>query len=321
MSPPLIQIGSTLEAVNAAVEIWWEDGAQTILKDPDPLYKIEDVTGDMKPDRGKVKLAKISKDVAFGDYQMDDSLNDPQPLAKGMADVFSPTIHSYEFGIGEEFFYVDIPVLAVEDDAWGVYEEYTKNVADEVAKRRRILTGYKVTAASTALCYTGLSYYNAAQKVDPTNSSLGTYQNLWDLPLTKPNFELLYGKMQTFPDESGRPAGNRANILMVSPEQQSLAEEIVKAMRGQFGADNVNTGKVELRVNPMWTGANSKIWDLYCTFGAKKPLGYAQIMAPTPKYLGEMTIDSKRVHRWQARVRDRIVYVDPAKAVRSVPPP
>lgn len=319
---PTAQVPAELEAVNASVELWWDDGADSITKDKDPLYRIEDVTQDVKIVGGKMHIALISKDASFSDYNADDDDSvGGVPLPKGAIDIFTPTVHDYDFKVGEEIFYIDIPVTDLEDDIWGWVEEYTKNLAEEVAKRRRVLTGYKTLKASTARCYTGLSFYNTAQKIDPTNSGLGEFQNLWALELSKTNFEQLYGYMQTIPDESGRPAGNKPSILMVAPQKQSLGEEIVKAVRGSFGADNVNLGKVELRVNPFWADEAPEMWDLYAASGSKKPLGYGSKVAPKPEYHGVEKVQGKRVHRWEVRVRDRMIYVDPRKALRSIPAP
>lgn len=317
----LIQIGSALEAVNAAVELWFDEGANATPSSKDAVYAIEDILGELRADRGKVHVAIVSQDANFSDY---DDLSDAQnenPVPKGMSDVFSSTIHDYAYQIGEEIWYIDIPVISVEDDAWGVYEEYTKNMGKRIRQRKRMLTAAKMGAASTALCYTGLSFFNTNQLVDPTNSSLGTYRNLWDLELNKTNFELLYGEMQGFTDESGQPEGNLPTVMVVGPKKLALAREIAQAKTGSFGQENVNMGIVDVRVNAKWVGSLAEQWDLYAAGDDKKPLGYTQLVAAAPVYMGEKMVNEKEVHRWKIRVRDRVTYVAPRKAIRSIPAP
>jgi len=317
----MVQIPAELEAVNASVEIWFDEGVNATPNSKEAVYAIEEVLMDMRADRGKVKVAIVSQDANWDDYDTSDDVLNESPVPQGMSDVFSPTIHKYEYVLGETIWYIDYDALTVEDDEWGVYEEYTKNSGKRIRQRKRMLAASKMNAASTALCYTGLSFFNMAQLVDPTNSSLGTFRNLWNLSLNKVNFENLYGEMQSFLDESGQPAGNLATVLVVGPKKLGLAREIAEIKTGQFGQENVNSGIVDLRVNPKWTGALSEQWDLYAAGDDKKPLGYAQKVAPTPVYLGEALVQGKRVHRWMIRVRDRVTYVDPRKAIRSIPAP
>lgn len=319
--PAQVQISADLEAVNASVEIWFDEGVNATPNSKAAVYAIEDILGDMRADRGKAKIAIVSQDPNWGDFDSSDDVENEDPVPQGMSDVFSPTIHLYEYQIGESIWYIDYDALTVEDDDWGVYEEYTKNSGKRVRQRKRMLTMSKMGDASTALCYTGLSFFNASQRVDPTNSSLGTYRNLWDLTLSKVNFENLYGEMQGFPDESGQPAGNLPTVMVVGPKKLGLAREIAEIKTGQFGQENVNSGIVDVRVNPKWTGALSEQWDLYAAGDDKKPMGYAQKVPATPVYIGEAMVQGKRKHRWMVRVRDRVTYVDPRKAIRSIPAP
>lgn len=319
--PPQIQIGSALEAVNAAVELWFDEGANATPNSKDQVYAIEDILGELRADRGKVHIAITSQDANFSDYDDLSDMQNESPVPKGMSDVFSPTIHDYSYQVGEETWYIDIPQIAVEDDKWGVYEEYTKNMGKRIRQRKRMLAAAKMGAASTALCYTGVSFFNTAQPVDPTNSSMGTIRNLWDLELSKTNFEKLYGEMQGFIDESGQPEGNLPTIMVVGPKKLSLAREIAQAKTGSFGAENVNINIVDIRVNPKWIGDLAEQWDLYAAGDDKKPLGYTQLVAAAPLFTGEAVINSKEVYRWKIRVRDRVTYVAPRKAIRSIPAP
>ena len=319
--PAQVQIPAELEAVNAAVDIWFDEGVNATPNAKEAIFAIEDVMGNMRADRGKVKVAIVSQDANWGDYDTSDDVLNETPVPQGMSDVFSPTIHSYSYTLGETIWYIDYDALVVEDDEWGVYEEYSKNIGKRMRQRKRMYAAAKMGAASTALCYTGLSFFNAAQLVDPTNSSLGTFRNLWDLELSKTNFENLYGEMQGFVDESGQPEGNLPTVLVVSPKKLGLAREIAEIKTGQFGQENVNSGIVDVRVNPKWTGALSEQWDLYAAGDEKKPLGYAQKVPAAPVYIGEAMVNDKRKHRWMVRVRDRATYVAPRKAIRSIPAP
>lgn len=79
---------------------------------------------------------------------------------------------------------------------------------------------------------------------------------LWQLAvgskdtLSKDNFEKAFKQMQQFKMDGGDPMGIRATALVVSPDNESAAEQILKMQTISGVGSNPNYNKVELIVNP-----------------------------------------------------------------------
>lgn len=79
---------------------------------------------------------------------------------------------------------------------------------------------------------------------------------LWQLAvgskdtLNKDNFEKAFKQMQSFKMDGGDPMGIRATALVVSPDNESAAEQILKMQTISGVGTNPNYNKVELIVNP-----------------------------------------------------------------------
>lgn len=72
--------------------------------------------------------------------------------------------------------------------------------------------------------------------------------------MTPENFEAAYRAMMKFKGDGNRKLGIVADTLVVGPDNQSAAEQILKAAQNAAGASNVNYNKVKLIVTP-WLGA------------------------------------------------------------------
>ena len=68
--------------------------------------------------------------------------------------------------------------------------------------------------------------------------------------LTAENFQAARQAMASLKGDKGRPLNIVANLLVVPPELETAADEIVKVKRTDGGKDNVNYGKAEVFMTP-----------------------------------------------------------------------
>ncbi|KPN64260.1 Mu-like prophage major head subunit gpT [Aliiroseovarius crassostreae] len=73
-------------------------------------------------------------------------------------------------------------------------------------------------------------------------------------PLTAENFKAARAAMASLKDDTGRPLNIIPNLLVVPPELEDDADEIVKVKRLDNGKDNKNYGKAEVMMTP-WLAA------------------------------------------------------------------
>ena len=73
-------------------------------------------------------------------------------------------------------------------------------------------------------------------------------------PLTPENFKAARAAMASLVGDQGRPLNIVPNLLVVPPELEGAAEEIVKVKRTDGGKDNVHFGKAEVLMTPWLAG-------------------------------------------------------------------
>lgn len=120
--------------------------------------------------------------------------------------------------------------------------------------------------------FDGLAYFHDAHTLDPG----GTQDNLFALPLNAANYADVREAMMAFRGEDGEPLGVRPNLLVVPPQLELVARQILNAdiiadpAGVAAGVSNVLKGSAELLVIPELSN-EATAWYLFDTTRALKP--------------------------------------------------
>lgn len=154
----------------------------------------------------------------------------------------------------------------------------------------------------TAITYDGVPYLSNAHPNGPLSGGVTTQSNFsTTMALTRGNVVLARASMRLYADENYEPLGIEPNILMVGPEQEMQALDIVNAnMRTQAitaasvvdpGASGVaaaaidnslKTTGIKVVVQPRLLGSTQNYWFLMDTTKQYKPLVAGVLRQPAP---------------------------------------
>lgn len=169
---------------------------------------------------------------------------------------------------------------ALEDDRYGEIKVQVQMLA-EAARRYYAERAFTVLASGEAstygLCYDGQYFFDS-------DHAEGTYyttsqSNSASVTLSATTLSAARAAMMKFKDDRGRPLGIIADTLIVPPDLEDLALQLVKSVTvdssgnatgSSTGLINPNQGRFRVIVTPWFTDADS--WCLACCNGVNKPL-------------------------------------------------
>jgi phage major head subunit gpT-like protein len=123
-----------------------------------------------------------------------------------------------------------------------------------------------IVGAESIIGYDDVAFYSDAHPRQPKVSGSPTWSNKFTKAsgLTFTTFGEVFSGMMAFPDEDGKSAGSRPNILAISPDDLGMGMDITtnEFPSGLSGGKNpwLKYG-VELMVVPNWAGLG--FWDVY----------------------------------------------------------
>jgi phage major head subunit gpT-like protein len=129
-----------------------------------------------------------------------------------------------------------------------------------------LINSYAANTQPITLCYDGLSLVHAAHlRPDGTSGQC----NYFSAALSAATLKANISAMMNFVDDTGKPFGLVPDTLVVGPELQWTAMELLE-MPGVITATpeltaNVLKGKLKLIVNPYLRGAYDVYWFTMCT--------------------------------------------------------
>lgn len=180
----------------------------------------------------------------------------------------------------------------IEDDNIGVYSVTIAGMGDQAALWPEDLVKTALQAGATNLCFDGQAYFSASHPVDMDDSTLGTYQNYWStgMALTPTNYNTVRAAMMSYKGENGRPLGVVPNLLVVPPQLEAAARQILNAdfiapaaaiggNAANVVQNNVLKGSADLLVNP-YLADEPTVWYLMDTRKAVKPIIFQLRDAP-----------------------------------------
>jgi phage major head subunit gpT-like protein len=165
---------------------------------------------------------------------------------------------------------VEVPRERVEDDSYGQYTPLVSDLGDGASHLYDDLLIELIEDGESIVCYDGQNFFDTDHPVSQYRPGLGTQSNLLTgKPLTADNFQAARAAMWKLKDATGKPARIKPTILMVPPDLEKKADDIVVARTGANGADNTLVGKCKVMVNPDLT--NQDDWYLLATGRKVKP--------------------------------------------------
>lgn len=162
---------------------------------------------------------------------------------------------------------------AIEDDKLGQIKLRISTLADQTRKHREKLVFETLAAGFNTNTYDGVAFFSNYHTLpDGTGqSNLGTSQ------LSFTALSAAMTAMMKIKDDSGNIAGIKPDVLVVPPDLQWTAMELLESTyypeegtTTEKGASNVLKGKLDLIVSPYLTDTNN--WYLLDTSGVLKPL-------------------------------------------------
>lgn len=126
-----------------------------------------------------------------------------------------------------------------DDDNLGQYSVIAEELGTVAAELPDDLVAQLILEGEAKKGYDGQEYFDTDHPVGG-----GTASNLFTgKPLTAANFNAVRATMRTRRSVNGRPIKVRPTLLIVPPELEAQAQEIVVAETNPNGAANVNKGK------------------------------------------------------------------------------
>lgn len=163
-----------------------------------------------------------------------------------------------------------------EDDNLGQYNIIAQQLGQAAAEKPDDLVAQLLLNGEAGLGYDGQEFFDLAHPVGTTTSA-----NLFTgKPLTAANFNAVRAAMRGRQLAGGRTVRVRPNLLIVPPELEAQALEIVAAETTANGATNVNKGKSEVLVIDDLSADSPTSWYLADSTKPVKPMIYQERRAP-----------------------------------------
>lgn len=162
----------------------------------------------------------------------------------------------------------------IEDDAYGVYTPMIKELGRSAATHADEVVFGLLAKGFTEPCYDGQYFFDSDHKDEdgPVQSNKGTKA------LSKEAYSAARAQMMGFMDAKGTPLGIMPNLLVVPPQLEETAKQILFAEQIN-GTTNTTKNTAELLVVP-WLATKPTAWYLFDNSRAIKPLIFQQRKKP-----------------------------------------
>lgn len=165
---------------------------------------------------------------------------------------------------------VGCPTTDLKDDMLGLFSSRVKMMARSAKflPTRLVLDALLVGEVDTT--FDGLPFFDTAHTLNPA----GVQSNLGTSALTGANWDATRATMRSYVGEDGRPLAVNPNLLVVPPQLELAANEILTAERGASGSTNVQKGQATVLVIPELAADDTNDWYVMDTTASVKPLIY-----------------------------------------------
>lgn len=213
------------------------------------------------------------------------------------------SLESADYAIKNKKFELTIGIKRddIEDDSIGLYSPTLQMMGGQAKKHPDDLITDLFRLGQSMLCFDGQAFFSASH---PTQKGASTYQNYWStgMALNAANYGIVRAAMRTILGDDGRPLGVNPNLLVVPPQLETTAFNIINA---QFIAPTVATSGNAAGVmqeNPFKGTANILVidelgvdptaWYLLDTSRPIKPFVFQERRPPTTLAQTDLTSDN-----------------------------
>ncbi len=176
----------------------------------------------------------------------------------------------------------------IEDDAVGIYTPMVKALADASATHPDELVFDLLENAFANLCYDGRAFFDTAHptgdKAAQSNKSTAT--------LSAASYAAARAAMMSLVDEHGKPLNVVPDLLIVPPQLEKAALEILRADLTVDGTSNIYKESADLVVAPYLAGSPTA-WFLLDTRKPVKPFIFQRRTSPV--FVSKDTPDDENV--------------------------
>ncbi|MCX8053185.1 MAG: Mu-like prophage major head subunit gpT family protein, partial [Armatimonadetes bacterium] len=190
---------------------------------------------------------------------------------------------------------------AIEDDKYGQIKLRVQSLAREVKRHMDELVFTLLKNGFTTTCYDGQYFF----ETDHSEGESGTQSNKGSSALDATALQAAITAMMKFKDDRGKLLGVVPDILVVPPDLQWTAMELLEStywpeeeVSNTKLASNVLRGKLDLIVSPYLTDPND--WFVLSTKGVVKPV---LLQLRTPVEFAALEADSE-----SGFMRDQYIY-------------
>lgn len=188
---------------------------------------------------------------------------------------------------------VGVGVNEIEDDSLGVYEPIFSEMGRQSRKWKDQLLKDALQNGTTNTSFDGVAFFASTHPLDPAGNQSN---NFTSSALTAANYDTVRSAMMGYTGEDGEPLGVTPNLLVVPPQLEREAREILNADMiangaGTAGISNVLKGSADLLVIPELAN-EATTWYLMDTTKGIKPLVFQLRQAPTMASRTSITDDN-----------------------------
>lgn len=196
---------------------------------------------------------------------------------------------------------IAIERAAIEDDKLGQIKLRVMSLAREAKRHMDELVFGLLRTGFATKCYDGQYFFDT----DHAEGDSGAQSNKGTAALGADSLQAAITGMMKFKDDRGKVLGVTPDLLVVPPDLQWTAMELLESTywpgeltAGSKGASNVLKGKLDLLVSPYLTDSND--WFVLSTKGVMKPV---ILQSRTPIEFAALEADSE-----SGFMRDEYVY-------------
>lgn len=177
---------------------------------------------------------------------------------------------------------IGIPREKLEDDQYGIYGTYSEQTGQSARGLPDELVGAVILNGPTTLTWDGQFFFDAGHPVNMDEPASPVQSNIFPgTALNAQNYSTVRATMMSYVGESGRPMKVLPNLLIVPPQLERTAKEIVLAQNIPGAAivgDNVMKGTADVLVIPE-LAAQPTVWYLADTSKPVKPFVWQERLA------------------------------------------
>ena len=200
------------------------------------------------------------------------------------------SVTAYKYVIANKHYEstVEVDKNDIEDDQYGLYAPIIVEMGVSARKWPDTVTIPLLQAGQTTLCYDNQNFFDTQHPIDMLTPSKGVQSNLFtSQALTPEHYQEVRVAMMSLIGENSLPLGVRPNLLIVPPQLEATARQILHAdyivaqtgTAPMIGGTNVFKGTADLLVVDMLANQPTE-WYLADTTRTVKPLVWQLRQAP-----------------------------------------